>query len=203
MSNEKHYDHYVVNAKESAAVYATYSETVADKRKAVQLELLDKTGAIAWREQSSWGKADFICELVYPADSSLINHPHIKIGQRDKYDGMPVVSVRGKMNSKAGIAFNMPIHKANLQLETLPDFADWLVHTHYKVNRTGMGGTGPRGHGTCMLSTSGGFATHKRERLVFRVPNDPSERHGEVDIPASFEKITYGTWHDLTSGEQS
>lgn len=201
MSNEKHYDYYVVNAEESAAVHAAYNETVADKRKEVQQELLDKTGAVAWREQSNWGKPDFICELVYPRDSELILGAHIKHERRDMYNGEEVVSVRGKLNSKAGKAFNQPMHDANALLAELPDFPDWLVHVHYKVSRTGLGGPSQRRFGTCMLSTSGGFATNKREQLVFRIPNDDSERHGRVEVPASFEKVSYGRYFDLVEGD--
>lgn len=201
MSNEKHYDYYLVNAEESAAVHAIYKENIAEKRKEVQQELLDKTGAVAWRERANWGTPDFICELVYPRDSELILGAHIKHEQRDIYNGEKVVSVRGKLSSKAGRAFNEPMHSANKLLTELPDFPDWLVHVCYKINRTGLGGVGPKGHGICMLSTAGGFANSSSDQLAFRIPNDKEDNHGTVVIPASFQKISHGQWYDLVKGE--
>lgn len=202
MSNEKHYDYYAVSPEESAEVHALYTSTIEQKRKDVQQELLDQTGAIAWRTSSNWGKPDSICDLVYPRDSELVKGGHLKMTGRDHFDGQPVQCVRGKLNSKAGIAFNKPINEANAKLADLPDFCDWLVHVHYKISRTGLGGPHPGGRGVSMLSTSGGFAgkTEPR-RLVFRIPNDQSERHGQVEVPESFEKMTYGAWYDLVNAE--
>ncbi|MGV3937291.1 Eac protein, partial [Citrobacter freundii] len=35
--------------------------------------------------------------------------------------------------------------------------------------------------------------------LVFAIPNNKEERHGEVEIPGNFQKITYGQFYDIAN----
>ena len=199
MSNEKHYDYYVVDKEESAKAHALYVATVSKKRLEAQQQLLDETGAVAWRETRGWGAPDSISELVFPEDSPLVAHNHIKHCSRNRHEGKRVVCVRGKLNSKAGRAFNEPINAANAALEELPDFPDWLVHKHFKVSRTGLGARGGSGFGVSMLSTKGGFANDDEENLVFFIPNDKDTHHGTVSVPSVFTPISYGAMYDLTN----
>ncbi|EAW0643782.1 hypothetical protein LDR49_002528 [Salmonella enterica] len=58
--------------------------------------------------------------------------------------------------------------------------------------KTGIGGQSGRGFGFAMLSTYGGKHPGRDDCLVFAIPNNKEERHGEVEMPANFQKITYG-----------
>lgn len=65
--------------------------------------------------------------------------------------------------------------------------------------RTGIGGQSGRGLGFAMLSTYGGKHPERDDCLVFAIPNDKEERHGEVVIPDNFKKITYGHFYDIVN----
>ena len=195
MSNEAHYDYYLVNKEISAAALKLHKEKFGGMRKAAQEELLATTGAIAWRESTNWGEPDYISQLVYPRDHEIQKNAHIKIESRDYYQDQRVICVRGKMNSKAGKDFNGALDVANAKLRECLTFQDWIIHEYFKVKHCGLGGPGKRIGSTSMLSTFGGMAG---ENIVIAIPKDTESSNKPV-VPDSFEAITYGKFYDLTN----
>lgn len=199
MSNEKYYDYYLVNKEASAEALKIHTEKFNGMRKAAHEELLESTGAIAWRESSNWGKPNSICELVYPRDHAVGNMPHVKVCSIDFYEDRRVICVRGKGNSKAGKAFNEPMALANGKLSKCLTFQDWIIHEHFKVSRSGLGGAHSSGRGTSMISTYGGMCDSE-EHIVMAVPNDSQSSKTPLVTPDSFEAISYGRFYDLVNG---
>ncbi len=195
--NAKYYNYYKTDPQTATEKSSKYDSDIREKRSDAQQSLLDATGAVAWRERSEWGGGSYVTDLAFPRDSKLILGGHIKEVTRSYHADLPVVCVRGKLNSKAGIAFNKPINDANKILKELPSFTDWVV-SEFNIMRTGLGGNHPSGRGTAMISTYGGRCG---DVLVFGIPNNENEKHGEVEIPSCFEKISYGQFYDMTSGD--
>ena len=79
MSNEKHYDYYKTSAATRIKLEAEFKANISNKRNDILDELMKSTGCIAWRERSGFGHADFICELVYPAEHKIQLEKHIKV----------------------------------------------------------------------------------------------------------------------------
>ena len=196
MSNEKYYDYYKTDADTRIQLEKEFSESVASQRDEILEKMKDNTGCIAWRERSGFGKSDYICELVFPADHKIVSEPFIKIESRMKHEGQNVVCVSGMGNRKLGKEFNAAIGDYNKQLEKCPKYTDWII-TKLNVMRTGFGGVGSKGYGTSMLSSYGGNSGNV---VVVAIPNsDDTERHGSVTIPNCLEKISYGNFYDLTN----
>ncbi|HGL4050736.1 TPA: Eac protein, partial [Enterobacter hormaechei] len=124
------------------------------------------------------------------------------IKREEMFDGKRVVLGRGKGNTKEGRAFNKELdavmEEANKKLKSLPEWKDYIVN-HYGIMRTGIGGQSGRGFGFAMLSTYGGKHPGRDDCLVFAIPNNKEERHGEVEIPGNFQKITYGQFYDIVN----
>ncbi len=196
MENEAHYNYYLVNKEVSAEAQKIHKEKFGGMRIAAQEELLETTGAIAWRESSNWGEPNSICELVFPRDHEVQKNAHIKICSRDYYEGQRVICVRGKMNSKAGKDFNAAMDLANDKLSKCLTFQDWIIHEYFKVKHCGLGGPGSKGFGTAMISSFGGMAG---ENIVIAIPKDTESSKKPVVIPGSFEAISYGKFYDLTN----
>lgn len=178
MGNEKYYDYYMTDAETRQQLSEEYNRTVADERDALLKQLAADTGCIAWRFFSSLGAGDYIGDLVYPIDHEIVGMKHIKTVDTQWHEKQKVACVRGKRNSKVGNAFNVPIDECNKKLKTLPKYTQWLIQK-LGVMRTGLGGPSPRGFGTSMLQTYGG---HAAGVIVVAIPNDKSERHGEIEI---------------------
>lgn len=69
--------------------------------------------------------------------------------------------------------------------------------------RTGFGlGTA---RGIPLLSTYGGRCPDRDDCLLFAIPNtkerEGEAKHGDVVIPAEFQKLTYGQFYDLAYRE--
>lgn len=124
------------------------------------------------------------------------------IKREDFFDGKRVVIARGKGNTKEGRAYNKEldavIHEANAKLKALPEWNDYITN-HYGIMRTGIGGQSGRGFGFAMLSTYGGKHPRRDDCLIFAIPNNKEEKHGEVVIPDGFKKITYGQFYDIAN----
>ncbi|MCO0229638.1 Eac protein, partial [Escherichia coli] len=124
------------------------------------------------------------------------------IKREEMFDGKRVVLGRGKGNTKEGRAYNKELdsvmEEANKKLKSLPEWKDYIVN-HYGIMRTGIGGQSGRGFGFAMLSTYGGKHPGRDDCLVFAIPNNKEERHGEVEIPGNFQKITYGQFYDIAN----
>lgn len=199
MRNNKHYNYFKTDKKTCEDMLLKFNNEISIKRDEILEELMAKTGCIAWRERNSWGKGSYICELVYPVGHEILSEQHIKIESQQFYEGKQVVCVRGKGNRKAGKKFNAVINEYNKRLEECPKFTDWIIE-YFGVMRTGMGEISESGFGVSMLSTYGGTATDESS-LLFAIPNDESEKHGNIKIPSCFEKITYGQFYDLINEE--
>lgn len=52
-----------------------------------------------------------------------------------------------------------------------------------------------------MLSTYGGKHPGRDDALLFGIPNNNDEKHGEITIPANFQKLTYGQFYDIVNSE--
>ncbi|MDY0921977.1 Eac protein [Leclercia sp. CFBP8987] len=196
----KFYDYYMVEGDEVKSLIAGY-DSIAEQRNSILPEAAEKVGAIAWTTTSGWGGSGgmlsgFVWEKEYQFPCPMT------IKREEIFDGKRVVLGRGKGNTKDGRAFNKELDavrdEANKKLKSLPEWKDYIVN-HFGIMRTGIGGPSGRGFGFAMLSTYGGKHPGRDDCLVFAIPNNKEERHGEVEIPGNFQKITYGQFYDIAN----
>ncbi|MBG8797989.1 DUF5420 family protein [Salmonella enterica] len=196
----KFYDYYKVEGDEVKSLIAGYDD-IGEQRNSILPEAAGKVGAIAWTTSSGWGGGGgllngFVWEKGYQFPCPMT------IKREEMFDGKRVVLGRGKGNTKEGRAFNKELdsvmEEANKKLKSLPEWKDYIVN-HYGIMRTGIGGQSGRGFGFAMLSTYGGKHPGRDDCLVFAIPNNKEERHGEMEIPGSFQKITYGQFYDIVN----
>lgn len=196
----KHYDYYLVEGPEVKALIDGY-DRICEKRNEIMHAAIDKVGAIAWVNNGGWGdKGGLIRAFVW--EKGFEFPAPVTIKDEQIWQGKSVVIARGKGNTKQGKEYQKTLEsvkeEANKQLKALPLWETYIID-HYGVMRTGIGGQASRGFGFAMLSTYGGKCPGRDDALVFAIPNDKSERHGEVTIPESFQKLTYGQFYDLTN----
>lgn len=196
----KFYDYYMVEGDEVKSLIAGY-EDIREQRNSILPEAAGKVGAIAWTISSEWGGGGgllngFVWEKGYQFPCPMT------IKREEMFDGKRVVLGRGKGNTKEGRAYNKELdavmEEANKKLKSLPEWKDYIVN-HYSIMRTGIGGQSGRGFGLAMLSTYGGKHPGRDDCLVFGIPNNKEEQHGEVKIPDNFQKITYGRFYDIVN----
>lgn len=196
----KFYDYYMVEGDEVKSLIAGYDD-IREQRNSILPEAAEKVGAIAWTTSSGWGGgggllSGFVWEKGYQFPCPMT------IKREEMFDGKRVVLGRGKGNTKEGRAYNKELdsvmEEANKKLKSLPEWKDYIVN-HYGIMRTGIGGQSGRGFGFAMLSTYGGKHPGRDNCLVFAIPNNKEERHGEVEIPDNFQKITYGQFYDIAN----
>lgn len=196
----KYYDYYTVEGEDVKALIEGY-DSIREQRNAILPEAANKVGAIAWTTSNSWGGGGgllngFVWEKGYDFPCP------VTIKREEMFDGKRVVLARGKGNTKEGRAYNKELdavmQEANKKLKSLPEWKDYIIN-HYVIMRTGIGGPAGRGHGFAMLSTYGGKHPSRDDCLLFAIPNNKEERHGEVVIPDNFKKITYGKFHDIAN----
>lgn len=196
----KFYDYYMVEGDEVKLLIAGYDD-IREQRNSILPEAAGKVGAIAWTTSSGWGGgggllSGFVWEKGYQFPCPMT------IKREEMFDGKRVVLGRGKGNTKEGRAYNKELdavmEEANKKLKSLPEWKDYIVN-HYGIMRTGIGGQSGRGFGFAMLSTYGGKHPGRDDCLVFAIPNNKEERHGEVEIPGNFQKITYGQFYDIAN----
>lgn len=196
----KFYDYYMVEGDEVKSLIAGYDD-IREQRNSILPEASGKVGAIAWTTPSGWGGGGgllngFVWEKGYQFPCPMT------IKREEMFDGKRVVLGRGKGNTKEGRAYNKELdsvmEEANKKLKSLPEWKDYIVN-HYGIMRTGIGGQSGRGFGFAMLSTYGGKHPGRDDCLVFAIPNNKEERHGEVEIPGNFQKITYGQFYDIAN----
>lgn len=196
----EYYDYYIVQGDDVANLIKAY-DALREQRNAVLKQAIEKVGAIAWTTSSGWGdKGDKLADFVWPADHGFACP--ITIKSKTLFDGKPVIVARGKGNTKEGRAFNKELDTikadVNSKLSSLPCWQSYIIN-HYGVMRTGIGGRAGQGFGFAMLSTYGGKHPTRDDTLLFAIPNNKEERHGDVTIPDSFQKITYGVFYDITN----
>ncbi|WP_051867718.1 DUF5420 family protein [Vibrio sp. ER1A] len=189
--NEENYDYYFVPSNIRDELDKKYEEEILGPRKAVFDELLLATGAIAWTENKNWGEVSTIRSLAFHPDHELVGASYMTKPKFDQFEGSRVAIIRGKQSVSLGRDFNNLVVEANKKLKDLPDYRQWLV-VHFKVMRTGFGAA--TGRGVSMLSTNAG---HLSDGLGFAIPKGGNEKHGTIEIPDCFEKLTYGQWYDL------
>ena len=182
----KFYDYYMVEGDEVKSLIAGYDD-IGEQRNSILPEAAGKVGAIAWTTSSGWGGGGgllngFVWDKGYQFPCPMT------IKREEMFDGKRVVLGRGKGN----------MEEANKKLKSLPEWKDYIVN-HYGIMRTGIGGQSGRGFGFAMLSTYGGKHPGRDDCLVFAIPNNKEERHGEVEIPGNFQKITYGQFYDIVN----
>lgn len=199
----KYYDYYTVEGEDVKTLIKSY-DAINEQRNSILPAAAEKVGAIAWTTTSSWGGGGGLLQsFVWEKDFKFPCPMTIK--REDFFDGKRVVIARGKGNTKEGRAYNKEldtlIHDANTKLKTLPEWNDYIVN-HYGIMRTGIGGQSGRGFGFAMLSTYGGKHPHRDDCLIFAIPNNKEDKHGEVVIPDGFRKITYGQFHDIANDAQ-
>lgn len=196
----KFYDYYMVEGDEVKSLIAGYDD-IGEQRNSILPEAAGKVGAIAWTTSSGWGGGGgllngFVWDKGYQFPCPMT------IKREEMFDGKRVVLGRGKGNTKEGRAFNKELdavmEEANKKLKSLPEWKGYIVN-HYGIMRTGIGGQSGRGFGFAMLSTYGGKHPGRDDCLVFAIPNNKEERHGEVEIPGNFQKITYGQFYDIVN----
>lgn len=196
----KFYDYYKVEGDEVKSLIAGYDD-IGEQRNSILPEAAGKVGAIAWTTSRGWGGGGgllngFVWEKGYQFPCPMT------IKREEMFDGKRVVLGRGKGNTKEGRAFNNELdsvmEEANKKLKSLPEWKDYIVN-HYGIMRTGIGGQSGRGFGFAMLSTYGGKHPGRDDCLVFAIPNNKEERHGEIEIPGNFQKITYGQFYDIVN----
>lgn len=196
----KFYDYYMVEGDEVKSLIAGYDD-IREQRNSILPEAAGKVGAIAWTTSSRWGGGGgllngFVWEKGYQFPCPMT------IKREEMFDGKRVVLGRGKGNTKEGRAYNKELdsvmEEANKKLKSLPEWKDYIVN-HYGIMRTGIGVQSGRGFGFAMLSTYGGKHPGRDDCLVFAIPNNKEERHGEVEMPGNFQKITYGQFYDIAN----
>ncbi|EPJ5100517.1 Eac protein [Citrobacter freundii] len=196
----KFYDYYMVEGDEVKSLIAGYDD-IREQRNSILPEAAGKVGAIAWTTSSGWdGGGGLLSGFVWEKGYQFPCPMTIK--REEMFDGKRVVLGRGKGNTKEGRAYNKELdavmEEANKKLKSLPEWKDYIVN-HYGIMRTGIGGQSGRGFGFAMLSTYGGKHPGRDDCLVFGIPNNKEERHGEVEIPGNFQKITYGQFYDIVN----
>ncbi|MBG0533633.1 Eac protein [Enterobacter hormaechei] len=196
----KFYDYYMVEGDEVKSLIAGYDD-IGEQRNSILPEAAGKVGAIAWTTSSGWGGGGGLLN-GFVGDKGYQFPCPMTIKREEMFDGKRVVLGRGKGNTKEGRAFNKELdavmEEANKKLKSLPEWKDYIVN-HYGIMRTGIGGQSGRGFGFAMLSTYGGKHPGRDDCLVFAIPNNKEERHGEVEIPGNFQKITYGQFYDIVN----
>ncbi|MBG0617751.1 Eac protein [Enterobacter hormaechei] len=196
----KFYDYYMVEGDEVKSLIAGYDD-IGEQRNSILPEAAGKVGAIAWTTSSGWGGGGGLLN-GFVRDKGYQFPCPMTIKREEMFDGKRVVLGRGKGNTKEGRAFNKELdavmEEANKKLKSLPEWKDYIVN-HYGIMRTGIGGQSGRGFGFAMLSTYGGKHPGRDDCLVFAIPNNKEERHGEVEIPGNFQKITYGQFYDIVN----
>lgn len=186
----KHYDYYMVGGSDVKSLIDGYA-AIELKRKSILEEAINKVGAIAWINSSSWGdKGGLLQSFVWEKG---FNFPApVTIKSEHFFDGKRVVVARGKGNTKEGREYNKHLEsvksEANKELKSLPIWQSYIID-HYGIMRTGIGGPAGRGYGFAMLSTFGGKHPSRDDALLFAIPNGKEERHGEVTIPDNFQKL--------------
>lgn len=198
----KYYDYYMVEGADVKAIIKSY-DAINDQRNDVIPAAVAKVGAIAWTATSGWGGGggllqNFVWEKGFEFPCPMT------IKRESFFEDKSVVIARGKGNTKEGRAYNKEldavIQDANEKLKNLPDWNDYITN-HYAIMRTGIGGQSGQGFGFAMLSTYGGKHPLRDDCLVFGIPNNKEERHGEVVIPDNFQKITYGQFYDIVNSK--
>lgn len=196
----KYYDYYMVEGEDVKALIKSYDE-IRDKRNILLPEAVKKVGAIAWTTTRNWGGGGGLLEnFVWEKDFKFPCPVTIK--REDFFDGKRVVIARGKGNTKEGRAYNKELdavrQEVNQELKSLPEWNDFIIN-HYGIMRTGIGGQSGKGFGFAMLSTHGGKHPRRDDALLFRIPNDKSEGHTQVNVPENFIKMTYGQFYDIVN----
>lgn len=200
----KHYDYYLVEGPEVKTLIDGYS-VIDEQRKSILNSAIGAVGAISWTDNSGWGeKGDLLRAFVWEKG---FNFPcPVTIKNEQYFDGKKVIIARGKGNTKEGREYNKQldavIAEANQKLKDLPVWQSYIIN-HYDIMRTGIGGrAGNSGFGMAMLSTCGGKHPSRDDALLFAIPNNKEERHREVVIPDSFQKLTYGQFYDITEAAE-
>lgn len=198
----KYYDYYMVEGADVKALIDGY-EVISGERNNYLLEAANRVGAVAWTLSNNWGGSGGLLQ------SFVFEKSHqfpctITIKREDFFDGRRVIVARGKGNTKDGRAYNKELDsvrdEANRKLKALPEWKDYIIN-HYGIMRTGIGGQSGRGFGFAMLSTYGGRHPLRDDCLIFGIPNNKEERHGDVVIPDNFQKITYGQFYDIVNSK--
>ncbi|EAA4267331.1 Eac protein [Salmonella enterica subsp. enterica serovar Corvallis] len=199
----KYYDYYMVEGDDVKELISSY-DTINEQRNSILPAAAEQVGAIAWTTTRNWGGRggllqSFVWEKGYEFPCQ------ITIKREDFWNGKRVVIARGKGNTKEGRAYNKEldavIHEANVKLKALPEWNDYIAN-HYGIMRIGIGCQSGRGFGFAMLSTYGGKHPQRDDCLIFAIPNNKEEQHGEVVIPDAFKKITYGQFYDIANAKE-
>lgn len=198
----KHYDYYMVEGESVKALIDGY-DAIRESRADILQQAIDKVGAVAHTSSSGWGE----CEeklTGFAWDKNYSFPCQVTIKGSDFFDGKPVVIARGKGNTKEGREYNKTLDTVkadtNAKLSGLPSWKSYIIN-NYGIMRTGIGGpAGRSGYGMAMLSTYGGKAPGRDDCLMFAIPNNKEDdRRGHVEIPADFQKLTYGKWYDIVN----
>lgn len=199
-SQSEYYDYYLVEGGDVASLIQSY-KSVKEQRDSALQQAIEKVGAIAWTTTQGFGdKGDKLSAFVWPANHEFPCLMTIK--SKSYFNDQQVVIARGKGNTKEGRAFNKVLDTVradvNSRLTSLPCWQSYIIN-HYGIMRTGIGGAAGTGFGFAMLTTYGGKHPTRDDALLFAIPNNKEERHGDLTIPESFQKITYGVFYDITN----
>lgn len=197
MSQEQYKNYFIGTLEGSKPLIEEYKTAVLAKRDELFQKLLDNTGAIAWRQSRHWGQDDYVTDLVFPEDHEDTKLSHVKITERSYFDGKPVTCLRGKLNSKAGKAFNKHIDETNETLKELPSFSVWFINK-FDLQRTGVGGNHESGRGMALLSSAAGY---KNNQIIVTIPNEKCRDVENPVVPDFLEQVTYGQFYDFTETE--
>lgn len=200
-SQIEYYDYYLVEGSDVESLIKSYA-VVKEQRDSALQQAIDKVGAIAWTTNQGFGeKGDKLAAFVWASDYAFPCPMTIK--RKTYFNNQQVVIARGKGNTKDGREFNKILDTVradvNSKLASLPCWQSYIIN-HYGIMRTGIGGpAGGSGFGFAMLTTHGGKHPTREDTLIFAIPNNKEERHGDITIPDNFKKITYGVFHDIAN----
>ena len=198
----KHYDYYMVEGEDVKSLIEGYEKT-KDSRNAILKDAATNVGAIAWTLTNGWGGGGGLIQGFAWEKGFGFPCP-MTVKREDSFDGKRVVIGRGKGNTKEGRAYNKALDsikdEANKKLKALPEWEDYIIN-HYGIMRTGIGSRSGQGFGFAMLSTYGGKHPTREDCLLFGIPNNKEDQHGEVVIPDNFQKLTYGQFYDIVNSE--
>lgn len=201
-SQIEHYDYYLVEGGDVEGLIKSYGDIKEQRDNALQ-EAIDKVGAIAWTTNQGFGeKGDLLSGFVWSSEHQFPCPMTIK--SKSFFNDQQVVIARGKGNTKEGRGFNKILDTVradvNSKISSLPCWQSYIIN-HYGIMRTGIGGRAGSGFGFAMLTTYGRKHPSRDDALIFAIPNNKEERHGDITIPDEFQKITYGVFHDIANAK--
>jgi hypothetical protein len=195
---KQYYKYYKASEADSAALLNEWETSMGGKsRQDIVREFLSDHDAEAVGTRAGWGGPDVVTSLLLKKGHALIGKPATVVENDHVFvDGVACVRARPRMTTKEGKALAAHMKKFNADLKARPTFPDWVVQ-RLGIMATGIGGPSPSRRGAfSMISTNAGMAG---DVLVAQVPIDGHP----AEMPTELNRITYGTFYDLTEEDDA